>query len=482
MDDASLQSHGSYALALVRRFGEMPLPLAPVADSVYFNLGNVLVDYPEAWSPVIGAALAAILAGVLLAVRRRCGLRTKGVVLGLLATVTIVAAAGIIGYAYLGVQERLHRHWEALSFGQIYGRGWRTAAILTPVALLTWLAVSWLCRRLGRRELAAGVALALCLFSVVLCWYFPAASYLTAAPAVGAVLILAAVSLWPVAAAGVIPAILIWTPLVRYLDAGLGIAAWPVEAVLVALTTVLAAAGLAPQRLAVRRVLWAALALTAVLVTAGAVTGKYSARQPRPANAFYALDADRNAAYWVSGQPVLDPWTASVLGPHAIRTTFPAISGWRGDLLFWRSPAPVFPLSLPQLEVVSSTCAAGARTFDLKLRSARGAHGVVAIFQSDRRTELSLLNERPPWVIPGAPTSQPKALYVSLYGVPTEGVALRVRIQGCGALVARLVERTNDLGPVFPGGVPPMPAGIMTAWEDDYYNRSVIVTRRVRLE
>jgi hypothetical protein len=49
-------------------------------------------------------------------------------------------------------------------------------------------------------------------------------------------------------------------------------------------------------------------------------------------------------------------------------------------------------------------------------------------------------------------------------------------------VVARLVERTNDLGPVFPDGVPPMPAGIMAAWEDDYYSRSVMVTRRVRVE
>jgi hypothetical protein len=52
-----------------------------------------------------------------------------------------------------------------------------------------------------------------------------------------------------------------------------------------------------------------------------------------------------------------------------------------------------------------------------------------------------------------------------------------VEIRGHGRLKVRVVEYTNDLALVFPQGLPALPAAAMISSEDDYYNRSVLVTR-----
>src|SRR5438270_557600 len=50
LDERSLQHHGSYALALARRFGDLDLGNLKSRDAVYFNaLGPVFVHYSESW-------------------------------------------------------------------------------------------------------------------------------------------------------------------------------------------------------------------------------------------------------------------------------------------------------------------------------------------------------------------------------------------------------------------------------------------------
>ena len=97
--------------------------------------------------------------------------------------------------------------------------------------------------------------------------------------------------------------------------------------------------------------------------------------------------------------------------------------------------------------------------------------------QSDHDTEIVSLNGRGPTLTEAFPKRAHKAEFIELRGLPPEGMKIRVRIQGCGRIVFRVVERSHDLASVFPQGVPAFPPDVMTAWEDDYYNRSVVVTR-----
>ena len=182
-------------------------------------------------------------------------------------------------------------------------------------------------------------------------------------------------------------------------------------------------------------------------------------------------------------QARLGPLSAAIIGPQAKREKFRTISTWLGgEEVFWRAPAPRFPLALPQSEVLHSECTNDLRTFDLKVSSPRGAHAILVQFQSERDTEILSVNGLPPHELEKLESRQRISRYIDLRGLPPEEMILRVRIRGCGKLLVRLVERSSDLASVSPQGVPPLPPGAMTSWEDDYYNRCVLITRLLTLE
>jgi hypothetical protein len=378
-----------------------------------------------------------------------------------------------------------------LSFGQVYGRGWLTAALVAPLGIIVLRLTLFAVQRLGRVELTAAITAVGIVVSGALCWKSPGASHLGFALVVSGLLLLGlfwwspnARIEWIAALAALVPALAIWIPLMRYLDAGLGISVWPIQALL---------SGLSAMLLAIPAVTWpnpsfwrtsaVAGVIMAILLVSGLSAGRYTERQPQPGNVFYALDANTNAAFWVTRQGRLDPWSAAILGPSAKREMFRSISSWLGgEDYFWKAPAPLLPLPLPQLELLHSDCTNDLRVFDLKVSSPRGAHAVLVQFQSDRDTEIVQLDSITPHDPEKQPPMERRSRYLDVRGLPPEGMTLRVRIRGCGKLLARLVERSSDLTSAFPKGVPVLPPCIMTAWEDDYYNRCVMITRLVTFE
>jgi len=491
MDDRSLQHQGSSALALVRHFGEMTLPLAPAPDALYFNFGNKLVHYPMFWVPMVECALAVLFLSAGWGLHRRVSLNVKKSLVSFSLVLGVCAGAVFFGQCYLKLFKMIKPDWFELSFGQVYGQGWLTAGLMSPLTIMVWIMTVFAAQRLGQVELRAAITTTGIALSGVLCWKFPGASHLGMALAMSGLLLLG-LSRWPpnaglaapAALVALVPTLAIWIPLMRYLDAGLGIAVWPIQALLCALCVMMAAtAAVNFSSIPFRWGLATAGVLMAVLLGAGLWHGQYSPRQPQPSNVFYALDADTNAAFWVARQRRLDPWSAAILGPSARREKFRAISTWLGgDEIFWKAPARVLPLPLPQLELLHAECINDTRVFDLKVTSPRGAAAILLQFQSDRDTAIIQLDGVAPHEIERQPAVERRSRYVDVRGLPPAGMSVRVRISGCGRLLARLVERSQDLTAAFPLGVPVLPDDIMTAWEDDYYNRCVMVTRLVTFE
>ena len=139
-------------------------------------------------------------------------------------------------------------------------------------------------------------------------------------------------------------------------------------------------------------------------------------------------------------------------------------------------------LPLPQLELLHAGCTNDTRVFDFKVTSPRGASAVLLQFQSDRDTAIIQLDGVEAHEIERQPEVERRSRFVDVRGLPKEGMTVRVRIRGCGKLLARLIERSQDLTAAFPQGVPVLPPDLMTAWEDDYYNRCVMITRLVTFE
>jgi multisubunit Na+/H+ antiporter MnhB subunit len=491
MDVRSLQHQGSSALALVRHFGEMTLPLAPAPDALYFNFGNNLVHCSLFWVPMVECALAVSFLFAAWGLHRRGSLNIKKSLLGFGLVLCVCAGAALFGEIYLKLFKWIKPDWFELSFGQVYGNGWLTAGLIAPLTIIVWSTTAFAAHRLGQFGLRAAMTATGIVLSGILCWKCPGASHLGIALLVSGLLLLG-LARWPqneglaplAALVAIVPTVAIWIPLMRYLDAGLGIAAWPIQALSCALCVmVMATAAVNFQSIPLRWSLAMAGVLMTVLLGAGIWHGHYSDLQPRPSNAFYALDADTNAAFWVTRQRRLDLWTTAILGPSAKREKFRAISSWLGgEESFWKAPAPVLPLPLPQLELLHAGCTNDTRVFDLKVTSLRGASAILLQFQSDRDTAIIQLDGVEPHEVERQPEVERRSRFVDVRGLPTEGMTVRVRIRGCGKLLARLVERSQDLTAAFSRGVPVLPHDLMTAWEDDYYNRCVMITRLVTFE
>ncbi len=243
LDPRSLQHMGDQALAVSRALLAAETLSPPVPDAVYFDLFSLgLVRYPASWSgplSLLGAAAAAYT--LFMALRRR---RTSGGRLALATAVVLgsVVAAGAAGIGLGALLKKLR--FPDVGTGPLAMR----AMMGDRHALAPWLALVaagaavsvafalWLCPkapadtkspagRLADPVALAGGALVLwTLFSLLLGWGVPGASYLFVWPVLGlagGMAILAArpdPSPWRRTAAVVVvaaPAALLWLPIVR---------------------------------------------------------------------------------------------------------------------------------------------------------------------------------------------------------------------------------------------------------------------------
>ncbi|HEY1180125.1 MAG TPA: M20/M25/M40 family metallo-hydrolase, partial [Phytomonospora sp.] len=186
MDRASLQHHGSNALALARAFGGgdlKTLSQPSAADATYFPILRQLVRYPG-WlvGPLAVLALVAVLALAWLGHRRgRSGYGRLTAAFGLaLVPILLAPVLAQVLWAVLvavrpGYRPMLDPWWP----------DWFRLAVVALVAttLLLWYAL--LRKRFGSWALAVGGLAWLAVLGLVLAAAAPGGSYLTALPALG---------------------------------------------------------------------------------------------------------------------------------------------------------------------------------------------------------------------------------------------------------------------------------------------------------
>jgi hypothetical protein len=65
VDERSLQHHGSYTLALTRRFARVGVENSKEGDVVYFNaIGSMVPNYSQRWAVLSAALVALVILGV----------------------------------------------------------------------------------------------------------------------------------------------------------------------------------------------------------------------------------------------------------------------------------------------------------------------------------------------------------------------------------------------------------------------------------
>ena len=273
MDLRSLQHHGSYALSLVRQFGDLDLSAMREPDAVYFDLfSRVLVHYPYTWAVPLAILNAVLWLGLTLGCRKRGKVSFKKLPVGAFAPLlTMVVVVAVLWFGFPSVARPFGARPDSRNLFLAWPY-WLGAVGLTIT--LHGLVLGWCCRRVGPENLMLG---ALCLWSVlaeITAWWMPGASYLMLWPAVFCLLGVAATLMIPafrtdswrkemVLGIASVPAVILLMPLVYSCYVGLGA---PSTAVPMALLVLLLGAISGPLDAAVKAWRWTPASLGVLLV------------------------------------------------------------------------------------------------------------------------------------------------------------------------------------------------------------------------
>lgn len=467
LSKASLQHHGTHALALTRHFaaaedlGDLPRG----GPAAYFALPWIgLVVYPASYSLVF-IALLGLAAIVLWLVGLRRGRVSAGGTLlyGALALVAAVLAAALTALLHLGLSGPLD-----LAPGRLATPGTYLLGLALVAAALTLLPLVGL-RRGERGDPVAGVSFAWVVLALATGIGLPSTSYLMLWPMAGLLLVLAlqvlrrrppSPAIWAlVLIVAAMPALWLWLPTLGLIGAAFGAAGVGpiVTALLAALLTTL----LTPQLIALggdgrRRLRLAAIpfALGLVAVATAVFTAGYTPDRPQSTHVLYALDADEESARWATLENRPSDWTRRLVGESKERASLvPFVSeGWPEMI---SAPAPVSSQPAPQVELRARESVAEDRhhvRLDLKpaperllLRlHLRSASPLVGLRLADRQLEIE---DR------GADGN----FTLEVIGVPGQGLPLQVELDDDAPLEVDAVSHLRGLpeGPGFPSAPRP---------------------------
>jgi hypothetical protein len=490
LDERSLQHHGDYAMALLRRFAEGRFAARdPDAGGlVFFDVGALfVVRYPDAVARILAAALAL---GSAIVVRRR--LRALGLSLAAL----LFAAAGFalacvlalgIGALVVGVVSSGWRPWASY----VHAAGLGACTLCFVLAAVVPLA-AWLRRRFAPELLSLGplvVWVALALTTAVV---LPGTSQLFTWPAAGLLgsgLLASrpgerqALAVSSRRALSFVPAVLMITPVIYTLLVVLG-----APGVAGAMACAVALLGVGPELLELltlhpRRTTaaWLALGVLGALGLTLHVRGETG--PPTPNAVAYAVDAEAGRAVWVSPDGSRDAFTAQFLGPTPM---LGSVSALGSDRPFWLNPAPALPLEPPTLELVSDRWLAGERSIALRVRSPRGARSVLlwentgvslSDYRFDGATPLPIVRFSPELdqtllrLLTGL--GDRARWSITLFSPQPEGSDLTLVTRHAGALELQIADRSEGLA-ILPAGFVPR----STAWTEGYPGDHTLVGGR----
>ena len=247
----------------------------------------------------------------------------------------------------------------------------------------------------------------------------------------------------------VLPAIVLWTPMLKLLYVALTVHA----ATLLAVPATLAATLMTPALItlparALSRVALLCLVAGFGLVVWAELDSGTSAERPAVDSLFLLQRAEDGGASWHSLDATADAWTAHYLGSAPEREALPRVLDARRRLVL-TAPAPRFAVAEHAQAVLESDRRGdGGRTLSVRL-SAAGA----AVLRIYVRAEVAIVRA----AIDGRPLAvgDDGELSLAYYGPPAEGIVLEVEIGDRWPVTVELIGQHYGLPPT----VAPRPAG-----------------------
>jgi hypothetical protein len=445
LDRNSLQHHGSNMLALVRHLGNVPLDNTKAQDKIFFNpAGSWLVQYPAAIN-----ILWALLTTVLLLASIVMGLRKKAFsVLQLLGGFMgfLLVAAIIVGLFFpltnfvKGMLPYSHEMNGVYGEGRFF-MGYLLLA-LGLLLLLCWLLLRWM----SVFALAMGACLHWFLLMAVAFFMVPSAAYLFMFPLLFCLAALLFV-FWKelhhqpvgwayvlVLLAGIVPAIFMLMPLVRFLFV---VFALQMPVAMVGMLLLLAGLAIPALMVVERSFGWRTLPLLpGLLLFVGGIqlfraieAEKPSDTQPLHSHVSYYLNADDSVAVWASAYERTDDWNKQFFPSPttgALTEIYPMAARQ-----YLKNEADAIPVEVPVARLVNEGIAPGERVLTLRLRSPRGAAHLDLVLQPTEENGMlgAALNGEPLTLGP-MKTAQGPVYFAKVHGLPdSKEVELEVRLK-----------------------------------------------------
>jgi peptidase M28-like protein len=483
LSPASLQHHGSYALALTRHFGQMDLGSLQksTGDDVFFDwFGSRLITYSE--SRVIPAQILATLLlvfAVLLALRG-ADVRVGKILLALLACLAILLAVVIVAVLAGWIMGRV------LAGHMIVPDSSANSFLLAGYILLGACAGSLVfaaCRRQFRiQELSLAGLIFLCILSWIMAVKLPAGSYVFLGPLLLLTLGLLLLQLiknnaGPAAHAwaslpGTAFTVLLFAPIIYLLYVFLTLQLITIAAA-AALLGIFFVACIPFMGAAVplgnwqRAVLVLLVAGVASLIV-GARESHYTTEHPRHDTILYSLNADDHSAVWISYDQAPDSWTSQFFqNKTPQRQPMPNyLAGTQRPVL--AAPASPLPLAEPVAEVKADEKTGDVRKLELSIKAPGNPGAFYVGFADDVQPITVKVNGRD---IPV--NSSHGGLRMNLFGMGATGADLQLTVKAPSGIFFWLMDQSVGL----PTEVHPRPNNFIAGDGSDI----TIVCRKYKL-
>lgn len=448
---SSIQSEGGSALEAVQALANSDLNSGAASDAVYQDLlGWKMVWWPARWTVGLALLALALLILEIAVLARRGQVRMKGFLVGFVSWPLVLIVAGILGAAlqfFLSMAGATPSNWVAHP-APLLVAAWTLgfAAVALVAALLGYRAGLW---GMWGGTWSCGGIVALLLATVA-----PGLSFLfiVAQSAAGifglAVVFARRQSSASVIVAAAIPGVataLVGVYAIWFLYAALGgtfLTGITVCVALIALPLAPLAGTVSTGRRS--RFSIAAFAVAAIATAAALIVPPFSTASPEKLNLEYFQNADTGTSEWLA-YPASGRLPPSVRSLASFARTSSEIYPWYRDNPL-AADAPMLNLSSPVFTVENLSSSQGKTSYDVLLKSSRGAPVVLLAFAPDVKPESVSLAGHP---IPEI--SRPILGYrrgwriYSCVDTPAEGIEMRFTLPGANPVAAIVLDESYGL-------------------------------------
>lgn len=460
LDVGTVQSMGDTMIALARHFGQAPPATAAAGEAVYFNLPGIgVVDYSAA-SVWMWTRLTCLMFLIVCCIAGHRGdVEPVNIVNGALGFAFIATMLALAAFLTWPIFSPRLQGYDARALGAGNLDLWFLGGFAALGTGLFVVLQRGFRRAVGWGAAALGPLLCMVILLLLASWRLPGASYVLAWPLMGILMAYGALYVpkanklaghirVPVLLAGVTPAVLLITPLVKDVFTATSPERMNLPMAVLAMLLGIATILLTAQRRFVVRGLAAVSA--ACFAVAGSAAPYGSGPIPQPNRLVHLKDAYTWKSYWMMPAVPLDDWSKRYF-PNATQPLVQVNAFGHGSPKMWLAPAPRNEIGFPDIVVLKDELVDTGRHVRFTLKS-KAAVPFIDVSLGGAGTLRTSINGR---VLTDQKTN---AWSLSLYGMGEQALDFRFDLNSDETTRVFIQERIPGLPP---HGMPERPAEML---------------------